>query len=79
MKCAKRQLVHVAGFNLGLMMRSLYGIGTPRRAQDRLGGSVLSGVLALLGTLLDARSASWQVRGIFRRWFAPTRALPAAA
>jgi transposase len=29
----KRLLVHVAGFNLGLVMRSLFGIGKPRRLQ----------------------------------------------
>jgi transposase len=77
----KRLLVHVAGFNLGLMMRSLFGIGKPRRAQDGL-GSDLAGVLALLGKWLEVLSASWRVQGIFRRWFAPsepTLALPAAA
>ncbi len=33
----KRYLVHVAGFNLGLIMRQLFGAGTPRRAAG-LGG-----------------------------------------
>jgi transposase len=32
----KRLLVHTAGFNLGLLMRKLFGIGKPRRAQDGL-------------------------------------------
>ena len=29
----KRLLVHVAGMNLGLLLRSAYGIGTPRGLQ----------------------------------------------
>jgi hypothetical protein len=29
----KRLLVHVAGMNLGLLLRSIYGIGTPRGLQ----------------------------------------------
>jgi transposase len=32
----KRLLIHVAGFNLGLMMRSMFGIGKPRQLQDGL-------------------------------------------
>jgi transposase len=31
---AKRYLVHVAAFNLGLVMRTLFGAGTPRAAAD---------------------------------------------
>ena len=29
----KRMLVHVGGFNLGLLMRKLFGVGKPRRLQ----------------------------------------------
>lgn len=32
----KRLLVHGGGFNLGLLMRQLFGIGTPRGLQGRL-------------------------------------------
>ncbi len=32
----KRYLVHVAGFNLGLVMRATLGVGTPRGLQGRL-------------------------------------------
>ena len=32
----KRYLIHVAGFNLGVLMRALYGQGTPREAADAL-------------------------------------------
>ena len=31
----KRLLVHVGGFNLGLFMRTLCGVGTPRGLQGR--------------------------------------------
>jgi transposase len=31
----KRLLVHASGFNLGLLMRTLFGIGTPRALQGR--------------------------------------------
>ena len=32
----KRVLVHTGGFNLGLLMRRLIGVGTPRGLQGRL-------------------------------------------
>jgi transposase len=41
----KRLLVHASGFNLGLMMRTLFGIGTPRALQGRA-----VAVLAVLST-----------------------------
>jgi len=39
----KRYLIHVAGYNLGLLMRKLIGFGTPRGAAE-----ALAGLLALL-------------------------------
>ena len=30
----KRYLIHVAGFNLGILMRARFGCGTPREAAD---------------------------------------------
>jgi hypothetical protein len=42
----KRLLVHAGGFNLGLFMRTLFGIGTPRSLQGRR-----SAVVALLVAL----------------------------
>jgi transposase len=54
----KRLLIHVAGFNLGLVMRQLIGIGKPRRVQDGL-PAALSGSLALLCGLLAAMEALW--------------------
>ena len=40
----KRLVIHAGGFNLGLVMRHLMGIGTPRGLQGR--------VAAVVGTLL---------------------------
>jgi transposase len=48
----KRLLIHIAGFNLGLLMRQLIGVGTPRGLQGRLG--------AVLATLLVLVRALWQ-------------------
>lgn len=58
----KRVLIHVAGFNLGLVMRSLFGIGKPRRAQDGLGGLLR----AALGTLQRAMTAFGRPRTAIR-------------
>ena len=44
----KRLIVHAAGFNLGLLMRSVIGIGKPRRLQD-LPGLILTLILWLGG------------------------------
>jgi transposase len=40
-KILKRLLVHVAGFNLALVMRRLFGIGKPRQLQDGLAAAIL--------------------------------------
>ncbi len=47
----KRVLVHVAGFNLGLVMRAMFGIGKPRGLRDRASQALLSLVRVLLGRL----------------------------
>lgn len=47
----KRLLVHVGGFNLGLMMRALIGVGTPRGLQ-----SLLDACVSLLVTLRTDRT-----------------------
>ena len=36
----KRLLVHAGGFNLGLVMRTLLGVGTPRGLQGRLAAAL---------------------------------------
>jgi hypothetical protein len=38
---AKRYLIHVAGFNLGVLMRALMGRGTPRELVDAARGAIL--------------------------------------
>ena len=46
----KRLLVHSGGFNLGLLMRRILGVGTPRGLQGRL-GTLLATLTALWGRL----------------------------
>jgi transposase len=57
----KRLLVHAGAFNLGLWMRTLFGVGTPRSLQGRLAtlGAPLSGVWTLID---DAMTATWTQR-----------------
>jgi hypothetical protein len=47
----KRLLIHTGGFNLGLLMRQLIGVGTPRGLQGRL-SAVVAALLALSRSLL---------------------------
>jgi hypothetical protein len=47
----KRLLIHTAGLNLGLLMRQLIGVGTPRGLQGRLSAHMLA-LLALIWSLL---------------------------
>jgi transposase len=65
----KRLLIHVCGFNLGLVMRTAFGVGKPRQLQDGLAAAVLglfAGILAVLRSLrrlwdrLDRSSISWE-------------------
>jgi transposase len=43
----KRVLIHVAGFNLGLLMRKRFGVGTPRGLQGRLAAAIAACVVLL--------------------------------
>ena len=43
----KRLLIHAGGFNLGLLMRSILGVGTPRGLQGRL-AAVIATVFILI-------------------------------
>jgi len=65
----KRLLVHASGFNLGLLMRALVGVGKPRRLQ---GTSVaaLATVTAVFVTLFDL----WTGCGRHARLVVPVRA-----
>ena len=53
----KRLLVHVGVFNLGLLMRTVFGVGTPRTLQGQL--AVLLGVVV---ALWGARHDLWSPR-----------------
>ena len=50
----KRLLVHSSGFNLGLLMRKLLGVGTPRGLQGFV--SAIVSLIVTLGTLLVDRT-----------------------
>lgn len=62
----KRLLVHASAFNLGLWMRRLLGIGTPRALQGRV--MALRVVFSLLWTLIDEALAP-----IWRQTCCPAR------
>ena len=54
----KRLLVHVVGFNLGLVMRTLFGFGKPRRGQD----GPIAALLRLFGAIMAALGSFWLPR-----------------
>jgi transposase len=54
----KRLLIHAGGFNLGLVMRQLIGVGTPRGLQGRL-----ATVIAALVALWSLVNAHWTFVG----------------
>ncbi len=58
----KRLLIHAGGFNLGLLIRSILGVGTPRGLQGRL-----AAVLAVVSTLIVvARDEFMEIRSVRR-------------
>ena len=54
----KRLLVHVCGFNLGLLMRQLTGVGTPRSLQGRA-AALLHALIGLLCRCWGRVPPSW--------------------
>ena len=62
----KRLLVHVAGFNLGLVMRSVFGVGKPRCIQDGL-GELFADVLGFLRDLIGRWGGVRRARIALRR------------
>ena len=58
----KRLLIHAGGFNLGLVMRQLIGVGTPRGLQGRL-----AAVIAALVALRSLVNAHWTFVGALPR------------
>jgi transposase len=69
----KRLLIHAGGFNLGLLMRHLLGIGTPRGLQDRL-ATVMAALLLLLGATRRWLVAifAWHPLMAAVHWFPPS-------
>src|SRR5713101_6237421 len=66
----KRLLIHAGGFNLGLVMRHLIGIGTPRGLQGRV-AAVLATLFVLMGVVrrwLTAISSSQRIITAMRGW-----------
>src|SRR5213596_296232 len=58
----KRLLIHAGGFNLGLLIRSILGVATPRGLQGRL-----AAVLAVVSTLIAvARHRFVEIRAVRR-------------
>lgn len=58
-KILKRLLIHVMGMNLGLLMRSVYGVGTPRSLQGAkkgLAAAILVLWHAILNRIASARN-----------------------
>jgi hypothetical protein len=52
----KRLLIHAGGFNLGLLMRQLIGVGTPRGLQGRL-TTILAGLLTLIRSFQESATS----------------------
>src|SRR5712692_1039975 len=59
----KRLLIHAGGFNLGLLIRSILGVGTPRGLQGRL-AAVLAAVSALIAVALHRFTEIRSVRRV---------------
>jgi hypothetical protein len=64
----KRVLIHAGGFNLGVLMRHLIGLGTPRGLQGRV-----AVVLATLCVLMGATRRRLTAISASRRRFAAVR------
>ncbi len=68
----KRLLIHAGGFNLGLMMRQIVGVGTPRGLQGRL-AAAMAVVIALWALLEDRWTTPGARRAIRPLLFTPSR------
>src|ERR1035437_7800392 len=67
---AKRLQIHVAAANLGIVLRKVLGIGTPRGLQGRL-----AGLLALFSALMLAFRRFWETQRPLHRHFVAERSL----
>ena len=57
----KRLLIHAGAFNLGLLMRAILGVGTPRGLQDRADRAVaaLLSVMQIVYDLITVDVVRW--------------------
>jgi hypothetical protein len=64
----KRYLIHAAAHNLGVVMRALFGVGTPRRLQGAggLAPALVFGLWSALYAALFARWSRWSLRPAMR-------------
>jgi transposase len=60
----KRLLIHTGGFNLGLLMRHLIGVGTPRSLQGRL-VATLSALITLIRAIWAPVTRHWPSHQLF--------------
>ena len=75
----KRLLIHVAGFNLGLLMRQAIGFGKPRRLQDGL-GALLGCILRVLWAFVGCAGARRRPEATPEaRWAPNTSMLPVSS
>ena len=65
----KRQLVHVGAFNLSLILRKLFGAGTPRELRNRLGRLVLFVYLLFRGRINRNRLCRSRTSASVAKWF----------
>lgn len=71
----KRYLIHVAGYNLGLIMRLLTGAGTPRELHARASTclfALITSDAALLVIIVIAQTTTWQSPSSLSRQTRPT-------
>jgi len=69
-------LIHAGGFNLGLVMRQLIGVGTARGLQGHLVLVILM-LVVLIGTL-RRRFSTFSALGTSHRWLAAIGGAPTA-
>jgi transposase len=77
----KRLLIHVAGFNLGLLMRAVCGIGKPRRLQDGVAAGILAifeSILRLLGRMASLWARQSRLGRLLDAWESKTAACAGA-
>jgi transposase len=70
----KRYVIHVAGRNLGTMMRAIFGVGTPRGLQ----GAMSAALRALLAAVATVVAVGRILAAIVRRSEVPRLSMPSA-